>query len=182
LAVAAGTFAVALWLVRRGASRWLALLYGFYPGMFVGLWRDLSEPLSYALATLAIVVFDGERPRRLGASAALFAGALLTRETTAVFVLAWAGALFVRHRGRALWFAAAALAPCVAWRVFAAAWLGTATLGGEAPLGVVVAAVLAVPALAPLLRRTRGWLLTPAVAWFLPWAVLLVFAFRRTWT
>ena len=49
-------------------------------------------------------------------------------------------------------------------------------------LGVVVAAVLAVPALAPLLRRTRGWLLTPAVAWFLPWAVLLVFAFRRTWT
>jgi len=42
--------------------------------------------------------------------------------------------------------------------------------------------VLAVPALAPLLRRTRGWLLTPAVAWCLPWAVLLVFAFRRTWT
>jgi hypothetical protein len=132
VAVAVGTLAVALSLRRRGTSEWFALIYGFHPGLFLAVFRDLSEALAYALAALAILVFDAERQRRLAASAALFALALLTRELTVVFLLAWTAALFLRDRRRGLVFGAAAVAPYVAWKLFVTAWLGSGTAGGEA--------------------------------------------------
>jgi hypothetical protein len=58
LAIAGGTLALALWLRRRDLSPWFALIYGFYPGLFVSLWRDLTEPLSYAFVALAVYLFD----------------------------------------------------------------------------------------------------------------------------
>jgi hypothetical protein len=257
-AVVAGTFALALWLRRRGTTAWLALVYGFHPAMFVAVLRDLSEALAYGLTALAIVAFDGDRPRRLAASAALFAAAILTRETTVVFLAAWAAILFLRNRRRGLLFSAAAAAPYVAWKVFVTAWLGTGSAGGEAhptlvpfggfvahhvsagvvvqllavvlpatfcaaigawallrrrrapalwalvanwllfvvllpreayaeyvasvrvTFGVVLAFLLALPMLTSLIA-TRRPLFAPAVAWLLPWLVLLPTAFSRTW-
>src|SRR5205823_7627719 len=57
LAVLAGTAAVALWLVKHGLSPWPALLYGLFPGLIVTAFRDLPEPLAFALAALAVLAF-----------------------------------------------------------------------------------------------------------------------------
>src|SRR5258706_5599809 len=98
LAVLAGTLAIALWLVKRGFSPWPALLYGLYPGLVVTAFRDLTEPLAYALAAFAVLAFDGRRTRRLALSALLFALAVLTRETIVPFALAGAAALALEDR------------------------------------------------------------------------------------
>jgi hypothetical protein len=130
LAVAVGTWAVAAWLRRERFPEWFALLYAAFPGLFFGVWRDLSEPLAYALTAVALLVFDGERPRRIAYSAALFAVAILTREGVAVFMLVWAAALAVEGRRlRAALFAVGSLLPYLAYRfVFLNLWLGNAGL------------------------------------------------------
>ena len=73
LAVGVGTWAVAAWLRRESFPEWFALLYAAFPGVFFGVWRDLSEPLAYALAAVALLVFDGDRSRRIALSSALMA-------------------------------------------------------------------------------------------------------------
>jgi hypothetical protein len=130
LAITLGTFAVARWLTRRGSSPWLALFFGLFPGVFISVLRDLSEGAAYSFAALAFVTFDARRRRRLLASALLFALAILTRETTAVFALAAAvPLLFSGSRTRdvrgAAAFLALSLGPYVVWRSFIHVWLGS---------------------------------------------------------
>jgi hypothetical protein len=129
LAVLAGTAAVALWLVKRGFSPWPALLYGLYPGLVVTVFRDLTEPLAFALAAVAVLAFDRARPRRLVLSAALFALAALTRETVVPFALAGAATLVLDDRRwrRAAAFAAATCGPLLVWRLVVKLWLGEPT-------------------------------------------------------
>jgi hypothetical protein len=129
LAVLAGTAAVALWLVKRGFSPWPALLYGLYPGLVVTVFRDLTEPLAFALAALAVLAFDRTRPRRLVLSAVLFALAALTRETVVPFALAGAATLVLDDRRwrRAAAFAAATCGPLLVWRLVVKLWLGEPT-------------------------------------------------------
>jgi hypothetical protein len=130
LAVALGTFALGVVLRRHGQSPFYALVFAFYPGIFVAVLRDLSEALAYALAAGAVAVFDRSGSgRALIGSAALFAVAVLTRETTALFAVACAIVLFLRDRGvqRALPFVVGALLPYVLYRgVFLEHWLGHA--------------------------------------------------------
>ncbi len=54
LAIGGGTLVVAAWLKRRGLSPWLALVYAFYPGLFIAYQHDLSEPLAYGLVALGV--------------------------------------------------------------------------------------------------------------------------------
>jgi hypothetical protein len=133
LAVAVGTWAVASWLRRERFPAWFALLYAAFPGLFFGVWRDLSEPLAYALTAVALLVFAGDRPRRIALSAAFFAVAILTREAAAVFMLVWAVALAAQ--GRRLWaalFAMGSLLPYLSYRfVFLNLWLGNAGLPAQ---------------------------------------------------
>jgi hypothetical protein len=127
LAVGLGTFALAALLRRHGRSPWYALIFAFYPGTYVAVQRDLSEPLAYALAASAVLLFDRGRRRDLVASAAIFAVAALTRETTIVFAVVCAGLLAARDRGlrRALPFAAVVALPYVLYReVLLRHWLG----------------------------------------------------------
>jgi hypothetical protein len=133
LAVAVGTWAVAAWLRRERFPEWFALLYAAYPGVFFGVWRDLSEPLAYSLTAVALLVFDGDRPRRIALSAALFAIAILTREGAAVFALVWAAAFAVqRRRLPAALFAVGSLLPYLVYRfVFLNLWLGNAGLPAQ---------------------------------------------------
>jgi hypothetical protein len=130
LAVALGTWAVAAWLRRERFPEWFALLYAAFPGLYFGVWRDLSEPLAYSLTAVALLLFDGDRPRRIAISAAVFALAILTREGAAAFMLVWAVLLAVQgRRRRAAVFAVGALVPYVAYRfVFLNLWLGNAGL------------------------------------------------------
>jgi hypothetical protein len=95
LAMGGGTLAVAAWLKRRGVSPWLALIYGCYTGPFIAVQGDLTEPLAYGLVALAIYLFDFGGKRRVLWAAVCFGLAALTRESTAVFAAAYAGALLV---------------------------------------------------------------------------------------
>jgi hypothetical protein len=129
LAVLAGTAAIALWLVKRGFSPWPALLYGLSPGLIVTVFRDLTEPLAYGLAALAVLAFDRARTRRLVLSAVLFALAVLTRETIVPFALAGALALALDDRRwrRATAFAAATCGPLLLWRLIVMLWINQPT-------------------------------------------------------
>ena len=128
-AVLAGTVAVALWLLTRGFPPWPALLYGLAPGLVVGVFHDLTEPLAYGLAAFAVLAFDRTRARRLMLSALLFALAVLTRETIVPFALAGAAALALDDRRwrRAGAFAAATCGPLLLWRLVVTLWLGEPT-------------------------------------------------------
>jgi hypothetical protein len=133
IAVLAGTAAVALWLVARSVSPWLALFFGLYPGLVLTVFRDLTEPLAFGLGALAVLAFDRRDVRRLAASAALFACAVMTRETLVPFALAGAAALALEDRGlerrfrRAGWFVIATCCPLVLWRLVVTFWLGQQT-------------------------------------------------------
>ena len=151
LALAGGAAALAAWLRRKRVSPWFALVYGFYPGLFFGLQRDLSEPLAYGLVAVAVLLFDRMSdphpplPRERGRgdqawllpAAAIFALAALTRETTALFTVLYGASLLARgpaiarlaERVRANWrkalvFLAIALLPLAAWKAFLLLWLG----------------------------------------------------------
>jgi hypothetical protein len=137
LALAGGTWALAAWLRRRGASPWLALVYGLYSGLFVAFQRDLTEPLAYGLVTLAIYLFDYGGSRRVMWAGGCFALALLTRETVVVFLAVYALAVLFEgeraggwqtsirsHWRPALVFVTVAVGPYLAYRAFLLAWLG----------------------------------------------------------
>ncbi|MBV9213120.1 MAG: hypothetical protein JOZ25_05680 [Actinobacteria bacterium] len=199
LAIGGGTWALAAWLRRRGLSPAGAALYALLPGTFVGLQRDLTEPLAYGLAIAAILVLDGRERWRLPAGAALFALAGLTRQTTLVFPLVYAVLLAVRggipgsahadaapswRRGAAL--IAIAAGPYVAYSGFLLAWLGSTGLGPNTtriPFGTLFAppfglwhqgiafAFVVVPAAAAVVALApRRSLANPL---WLPWLALL---------
>lgn len=138
LALAGGTLAVAAWLRRSSVSPWLALLYGFYPGLLVAFRYDLAEPLGYALAALGVYLFAYGGRRRLLWAGLCFAAAALTRESTALFPLAYAVALLLHDLRLDTWRAqlaanarragtllALALGPFAAYQIFLVAWLGS---------------------------------------------------------
>ncbi|HEY7849309.1 MAG TPA: hypothetical protein VIC27_04545 [Ktedonobacterales bacterium] len=149
LAIGGGTLLVACWLKRRRLSPWLALLYGFYPGLFLALQHDLSEPLAYALVALGVYFVDfgpglGGRRRMLMAGLA-FGLAALTRETTAVFAMLYAASMLLAGGQRdgdwlararagcrpALVLAGLALGPLAIYRCALSLWLGSAGLPAE---------------------------------------------------
>lgn len=262
LAIAVGTWAIAAWLRRERFPEWFALLYAAFPGVFFGVWRDLSEPLAYSLTAVAVLAFDGDRPRRIALSAALFAVAILTREGPAVFALVWAMTLVAQGRRlRASLFALGALLPYLVYRfVFLDLWLGSAGLpeklrptlvpfggighyfpwggvelqrvyavlvpgvfcvglavvalargarvpavwallanallfviflpaaafedyssAGRISTSVVLAFLLALPALTRAFPATRAWMWLPMIAWLAPWYVLLPLALEASW-
>lgn len=124
IAVGAGTFLLARWLENRNQPAWPALLYGLSPGLLVAVQRDLAEPLAYALVIAAVYAFDVRHRRQWALSALLFALAVLTRQTTAIFAVV--AALFVARthsKRRALAFIAVALLPYLVWYGVVRAWL-----------------------------------------------------------
>jgi hypothetical protein len=137
LALGGATLALAAWLRRRRLSPWLALLVGLYPGLLLGVQRDLTEPLAYALVAAAIYLSDyGGRYRLLWAGL-VFGLAGLARQTTLVFPLCLLGALLLEGKsGRPLrirlaenWrpatrFAVLSFAPAVGFAAFIYVWLG----------------------------------------------------------
>jgi hypothetical protein len=138
LAIAGGTLIAALWLQRKGVWPWFALAYGLYPGLFIALERDTTEPLAYALVALGVWLWDYAGRRRLFWSALAFAVAALTRETTVVFPVLYALGLVLvpagdqpePGRGRDMRVQAAtvvglALAPLLIYKAFLLFWLGS---------------------------------------------------------
>jgi hypothetical protein len=143
VAVAGGTLAVALWLRKRGSSPWFALLYALWPGLLFCTFRDLTEPLAFGLTAAAMLALDPARTRRIALATALFALALLTRETVIPFVVAAGATLALADRRREpglgrvrrivlTWkrgavMVAAACLPLLLWRIVVSARLHEAT-------------------------------------------------------
>ncbi len=138
LAIVGGTWILALWLARKGRSPWFALVYGLYPGLVIGLQRDLTEPLSYALVALAVYCFDFAGRRRIIWSGLSFALAILTRETSALFAVLYSAALLLEAHGAQSWYARVtanwrraalllglAVAPMALYAAFLQVWLGS---------------------------------------------------------
>jgi hypothetical protein len=90
LAATLGTLAAAARLRASGFSGWWATVFGLAPGMYFALRRDLTDALAYALVALAILPFYRGGSSRFPWSAIVFALAVLTRETTAVFAVIFA--------------------------------------------------------------------------------------------
>lgn len=129
LALAGGTLLLALWLRRRETSPWFALLYGLYPGLFVSLWRDLTEPLSYGFTMAAVFLFDFGGRRRFLWAGLCFGLASLARETALLFAAAYVLTLLSARQ----WRSAAVLlslsaAPFILWKLFLRLWLGASYL------------------------------------------------------
>src|SRR5579884_1181842 len=137
LALAGGTLGLAAFLRRMGTSPWFALIYGFYPGLFVALRRDLTEPLAYALVILGIYLFHFAGRRRVLWSALAFSVALLTREAVAVFAAIYGLALCAEAwKPREIlpkvqaflkgpvFFALVALVPLLAYEAVLIHWIG----------------------------------------------------------
>jgi hypothetical protein len=148
LGMGLATLALAAWLRRRSISPWLALVVGLYPGLLLGVQRDLTEPLAYALVTAGIFLFDYGGRRRLLWAGLAFGLAGLARQTTVVFPLCLMGSLLAAGvrgwrfdgrvaapLGRLVAFAFLSLAPVIAYTAFLYEWLGA--LGRGAGLELI---------------------------------------------
>jgi hypothetical protein len=113
-AVALGTLALAALLRRRGASPWWALLFAGYPGLYLAVGHDLSEPLAYGLVAGGLYVLDVKGVARPVPAALLFGLAGIARESALVFPAALAACVALgvdeRVRDRRRWRYAIVLA------------------------------------------------------------------------
>jgi hypothetical protein len=124
--VFAATFALAAIVVRFGVSPWYGAIVGAYPGIFLAVSLDLTEPLAYGVLALGLLAWYARRPRVV-VPALLFGLAGVTRETTLLFPVTlalWLALRERRFRPAATMFGLA-LAPYVAVKVALAAWLGS---------------------------------------------------------
>ncbi|HZY44533.1 MAG TPA: hypothetical protein VFF70_07270 [Anaerolineae bacterium] len=98
-ALIAGTWFTEMILEHYQVSRWYALVYGLNAGTLMSVRLDLTEPLAYALAQLGVLLLLQDRSRW---AALAFAFAVLTKETTLLFVAGVAVTYLIDRRGRKL--------------------------------------------------------------------------------
>ena len=171
VAVALGMLLVALLLARNGSSPFWAFPYALYIGQVACFWRDLAEPLAYALVAAALLAW---RRERFWPGCVLLLPAVLTKENTLLFAAAAALHLLLRGRWPQVWSLLALVAlPYALWQ--GGLWLafGQTGLGGtdhppRLPLGglsgvrdmrqlLYALPAVAIPALLCLGLVGQGW-------------------------
>lgn len=95
LALASGTYFVEKMLKGFGAAPYYAIVYGLFPGLFLSLRLDLSEPLAYALVCGGILAFERGKERT---GAILFGLAGLAKEQSLLFAGGYALAFIARRK------------------------------------------------------------------------------------
>jgi len=123
IALVTGTALLERLLVAQGVSRWYALTYGLFFGVVVAVRLSTTEPLAYGLAILAIWLSHqgSERPWLI---ALVLLAAMLTKETTGVFVAGFV----LWYAARRRWRAAATVAlvvgiPFALWQLYLYSWI-----------------------------------------------------------
>jgi len=115
IALAAGTALLENLLRRYKVNRWYALGYGFALGTFGAARLSLPEPLCYALVLGAIVLAKREKWLM---SAALFALAVLAKETALLFVAGYGLYLLSQKQWRTMiLFGLIAATPFALWQI-----------------------------------------------------------------
>jgi hypothetical protein len=126
VAVVALAFAVALYLQQRGASPWFALTVALSPGLAIAAFRDLNEPLAYALVALGLLALWSPSRHRIVLAGSAFALGGLARESALLFAISASGCLAVgigengatssRRMRDGIALAAISCLPLVAWK------------------------------------------------------------------
>ncbi len=132
LALVSSTALLEALLVQARVSRWYALSYGLFPGVFMAVRLSTNEALAYGLIIGALWLTVRERLR---AAAILLALAALAKETALLGAAAVVLHLLLQRRWRsAISLAIIAAVPFVAWQLALIAWLGTAGVGSGGAL------------------------------------------------
>ena len=127
IALAVGTAAMERLLVDLKVSRWYALVYGLFGGVFFAVRVSTTEPLAYGLVLLAILAMQRERPL---VGAILFALAAFAKETTLIFVFGYLlYFLLEKHWRTLLLLGVIALIPFMLWQFYLYSWLGHFGIG-----------------------------------------------------
>jgi hypothetical protein len=138
LAIGLGTRATELLLVKFGAGRWYALVYGLYSGQLLALRTDLNEPLAHALVQLAMLAWARERRWLAGM---VFGLAALSKETTLVFLAAYLVFALMRCEWRQVIGLGIGVIPFVLYQFLLWAWLGDFGVGsggaGATPFSLI---------------------------------------------
>lgn len=114
-------------LQEKGYSRWYALTYGLSVGIFVSVRLSLTEPLAYGLAIAGIALFHH---KKLYWSAAVFALAMLTKETVVFFPMGYTLYLFYQKRWtEGFTFGAISITPFILWQLVLFQHFGTFGIG-----------------------------------------------------
>jgi hypothetical protein len=127
IALVGGTALLEDLLVRERASRWYALSYGLFAGVFMAVRLSTTEALAYGLVIAGI--WFGQR-NRLGVAAIMLALACLAKETTGVFAAGYLLYLALHRRWRdTVRMALVVGVPFAAWQIVLYAWLGEFGVG-----------------------------------------------------
>jgi len=154
----------------EGASRWFALSYGLFAGVFMAVRLSTAEPLAYGLVIAAIWL---EQRSRAWESALALALAIFAKETTALFAAGYI--LFYALNRRWCDMARVALVagvPLAAWQIALYAWLGAfgAGSGGALATGFEIVPLLGLVRIA--IEGGLGVFLLVGVLFALPVAAL----------
>lgn len=132
VALPVGTALTEAVLVEHRISRWYALAYGLYVGLFMPVRLDLTEPLAYLLVQAGVLAFFRHRRHISGVAFALVA---LTREVTILFPMAYVLHMWSQRRWRrGLGWGALVAAPFVLWQIVLRLWLGEWGIGSGGAL------------------------------------------------
>jgi hypothetical protein len=132
LALPAGTALSEAILVKHGTSRWYALTYGLYVGLFMPVRLNLTEPLAYLLVQIGVLTFSRDR-REI--SQVAFALAALAREVALLFPMGYALHMFWKRRwGEGLRWTSLVAAPFMVWQAVLRLWLGEWGVGSGGAL------------------------------------------------
>ncbi len=127
IALAAGTWALEILLVKNGVNRYFVIGYSFSLGVFGTASLSLPEPLAFGLVLIAILLV--EREHWLWA-AFVFALAALAKETTLLFVGGYGLYLMLHNKWRIiLSFGAIAITPFIVWQLVLYDRLGSFGIG-----------------------------------------------------
>jgi hypothetical protein len=129
-AIGLGTWATERILIYLDTSPWYALAYGFYGGNFIALRANMAEPLAYALVLLAILAWLRQRQSW---SVLLFALAVLTRETTVLFVVGYCLYYLISRQWHRAGVLATAVLPYFFFQMVLYFWLGETGFRGNDP-------------------------------------------------
>lgn len=160
------------------ANRWHALVYGLNAGLLMSVRLDLTEPLAYALAQLSVLLLLKDRTRW---SAITFALAVLTKETTLLFIAGVALTYWLQQHWRKLIeLLLITIGPFVIWQLVLLRWFGLFGIGSGGALATPFEIVPLRGLWSIAAIDVRVFLLLAAIA--VPLAVLpMLIAFRLVW-
>lgn len=138
-ALVGATAALEHLLAAQRVSRWYALVFGLFVGVFMSVRLSTTEPLAYGLVVAAIWL---HQRGRAGPGAVAFLLAALAKETTLAFAAGYMLSYALAGRWRAaLRLALVVGAPFALWQAALYLWLGAFGVGsggaGNAPFEII---------------------------------------------